>query len=581
MKKSIHNYFSKHSIRSFYIGFIVFLIFLFTFVISFFSYSFTRKIIKEDYSKKYLDAIQNEIEKQLTYNFKYTQQIIHSLLTIDDIYIALNSDDNNSSMQIVVEETLASIIDKTNTICGIELYTDKGQYYSYFKTNIIPYKNAKALFGNTSPSTLCISNDYSTDGKDNYLIVSGKIFNFYNSYLMGNFVVYINQNNLQSFYQNLYNNGYEVFLASDGKIISHPDNAMLGKSLYIPSNIINYVNTTHSLTKGYFIDSRQITIDYLNSPLTLQTIVSHNTVLKDILLINTSIYIIIAFIFLISLFLAIILANKLTNNIRKLQKNVEDIETYLDNPSPFVTAIPPKNELFLLEQSFEEMRQKINLLLLENNKILNRLRIAELNSLQAQINPHFIYNALAAVSWTAKLQDQPQIVEIVSALSSYFRIGLHAGETFITIREELKHVQSYIYVEQIRFPGLFDVVYNIDEDIMNCYITKIVLQPLVENSINHGFKKKKSNGHLIINGFTDKNGDIILEVIDNGIGTSKNPLDGTENIESGHYGLKNVQERLKITYGNDYGLTFESEPGIKTKVQLKIRKEMRNGGQDV
>ena len=583
MKHMIQQYFYSHSIRGLYIRFTLIFILFPVITISILSLYFTRKFVKEDYSRQYQDAIQNEIESQFSVTLKHAFLVIQNILTHNKIYTTLlDTKSDTETKTAFIEDELSAFLYNIETISGIELYTNTGDYYKYFKTDIIPYPNPRELFGDNSPSMLCISDEVTTDGENYYLVFGGKMYNYYNSYTLGNFIIYINQDNLQSFYKNLYNNGCEVFLTINGKIISHLDKSMLGNTYYLPDTIKTYVNTTHTFGKGYVIDSRQITLKYINSPIYLQTILSYNSILKDILRANAIIYSLVIIIFIISLILAIFIAHKLSKNIRRLQKNVTDVEAYLDKQNPLITDIPPKNELFLLENSFEEMRQKINSLLQANSTMLNNLRIAELNALQAQINPHFIYNALAAVSWTAKLQKQPQIVKLVSALSSYFRIGLHAGDTFITIREELKHVQSYIYVEQIRFPNLFDVVYNIDESILGCLITKIVLQPLVENSIKHGFKQKKAEGHLIINGYTDPNDDIILEVIDNGKGCERNPLESIQTKESDHYGLKNVQERLKITYGDDYGLTFESILNIKTCVQIKIKKVVpQNGGEDV
>ncbi len=585
IKKLIHRYFSSHSIRSLYISFIMIFIILPMLAITLFSFYFTRNIIKEDYSAQYRDAIQNEIEKQLSFSLKHTHLVIQNILTYNDIYVALDSEETYESTTEIIEKQLSRFLHEIETISGIELYTHSGQHYSYFKKDIEPCKNPSELFKEVSPSTLCISDECTTDGKNYYLMIGGKLFNFYNSYSLGDFIVYINLNSLQTFYQNLYDNGCEAFLTINGKIISHPDKAMIGKDYYLPERVKDYVNTTDSFSSGYVVASRDITLMYLSSPISLQTIISYNAILKDITKTNTIVYTMIIVLFIISLIPAVVIANKLTGNIRTLQKNVTDVEAYLDEQNTLLTSIPPKNELFLLENSFEEMRQRINLLLKENNKMMDNLRIAELNALQAQINPHFVYNALAAVSWTAKLQKQTQIVKLVSALSSYFRIGLHGGEMFITIKEELKHVQSYIYVEQIRFPELFDVVYNIDDEIMDYYITKIVLQPLVENSIKHGFKKRKVHGQLVINGFVDENNDIILEVIDNGRGCETNPLNFSREEASGHYGLKNVSERLKITYGDGYGLSFSSIPNRETRVSIKLKKTKNitelNGGKNV
>lgn len=574
IKRFLHRYFRKHSLQGLYVRFIIIFILLPLIIISTFSFYFSRTFIQSTYAGQYRDSIQNEIENQFLGELKHVYLVIQNLLTYNDLYVRLlDSESDPEANKAVVEKELSAFLNNVETISGVELYTVNGQRYRYFKTEITALANPEELIQDSIPSVMYISENCATDGENRYLIIGGHMYNYYSSYSLGNFVVYINQNRLQPFYQSLYSSGHEAFLTINGKIISHMDPSMIGSRYYMPQQIQNNVNTGQGLTDGYTIDNRQIHLPYVDSPICLQTILSYRSIFTEIVRANLSLYLIVILIFLLSLFLAILLSNRLSRNIRKLQKNVLDVEAYLDEQTVYMTAIPPKNELFLLEMSFEEMRQRVNSLLETNSEILNNLRIAELNALQAQINPHFLYNALAAVSWTAKLHNQPEIAKLVSALSSYFRIGLHGGAMYIPIREEIKHVQSYIYVEQTRFPGLFDVEYTIDEDILDCHIPKIVLQPLVENAIKHGFKKKQADGHLVIKGFCDGNNDIILQVIDNGSGADQNPLNFLQEEDSSHYGLKNVQERLKITFGEAYGLSFESIPNVQTCVTIKIKKQ--------
>lgn len=575
VKRFLHRYFKSHSLQGLYVRFIIIFILLPLILISAFSFYFTRTFIQDTYAGQYRDSIQNEIESQFLGELKHIYLVIQNLLTYNELYVRLlDSESEPDSNKAFVEKELSAFLNGIETISGVELFTVNGQHYQYFKTDITPLSDPRQLIQDSTPSIMYIHEECATDGENRYLIIGGHMYNYYSSYFLGTFIVYINQNRLRPFYQSLYDSGHEAFLTINGKIISHRDSSMIGSRYYMPLQIQSNVNTNHGLTDGYAIDNRQISLNYVETPIHLQTILSYSSVFKEIIRANIVVYIIVILVFLFSLVLAILISNRLSRNIRALQKNLTDVEAYLDQQTIYMTSIPPKNELFLLEMSFEEMRKRVNSLLETNSEILNNLRIAELNALQAQINPHFLYNALAAVSWTAKLHNQPEITKLVSALSSYFRIGLHGGAMYITIREEIKHVQSYIYVEQTRFPGLFDVEFDIDEDILECHIPKIVLQPLVENAIKHGFKKKQADGHLVIKGFcNNNNNDIILQVIDNGLGTDRNPLNFLEEEDTSHYGLKNVQERLKITFGEEYGLSFESTPQIQTRVTIKIKKQ--------
>lgn len=230
------------------------------------------------------------------------------------------------------------------------------------------------------------------------------------------------------------------------------------------------------------------------------------------------------------------------------------------------SQIPSSNELAVLENSFNQMASEINTLISEIETEKDKQVLAEINALQSQINPHFLYNALGAISWKAKENRQYEIDDMIIALSTFFRIGLHKGDTMITIAEELQHLQSYLEIEMIRFPNLFEINYDIDPDVIQQIIPKIILQPLVENSINHGLRNQNiQNGCITI---TIKKMDDILyfEVKDNGIGfhCNENELPHSSK-ETGGYGLFNVNERLIRYYGSNHQLHIKSIPGSGTK----------------
>ena len=211
-----------------------------------------------------------------------------------------------------------------------------------------------------------------------------------------------------------------------------------------------------------------------------------------------------------------------------------------------------------------------NELIERNNIEKEKQRRAELAALQAQINPHFIYNALDAIAWYAKIEKQSYLADMVYELATFFRISLHKGENIIKVSEEISHVESYIAIEQMRFPGVFEVEYKIQEDLLDEKMIKIILQPIVENSIKHGFDNMDSGGKINITGYKNENGDIIFEIEDNGHGMDFNPL-YVEKSKRG-YGIRNVNERIRLEYGEEYGLSYNSIPGEGTIVKVKLKK---------
>ena len=207
-----------------------------------------------------------------------------------------------------------------------------------------------------------------------------------------------------------------------------------------------------------------------------------------------------------------------------------------------------------------------------------RLRKAELDLLQAQINPHFLYNTLDAIVWSAEAGNQKQVVSMVVSLSDFFRTSLNRGKEIITIREELQHVRSYLEIQQIRYQDILSYEISVPEDIFEYRIPKITLQPLVENALYHGIKNRRGGGKIIVSG-ENKEDCILLKVIDDGMGMTKERKAEVERglreatpEESSIYGLYNINERIRLTYGGSYGIYLESEFEKGTVVTVRLPK---------
>jgi two-component system sensor histidine kinase YesM len=206
------------------------------------------------------------------------------------------------------------------------------------------------------------------------------------------------------------------------------------------------------------------------------------------------------------------------------------------------------------------------------------LKKAELRALQAQINPHFLYNTLDTIIWMAEANRPAQVVELVRALSRFFRITLSKGKDWITVGEEIEHISSYLTIQKIRYRDILDYVIDVDPEVLDATMLKLTLQPLVENALYHGIKNKRSGGVITVRGRRWDDGHLLVEVSDNGIGMTAEKVaqlraalanEGLAARESG-FGLCNVHQRVKLYYGKQYGLTVESEYGQGTRVLLDI-----------
>lgn len=221
-----------------------------------------------------------------------------------------------------------------------------------------------------------------------------------------------------------------------------------------------------------------------------------------------------------------------------------------------------KDEVSVLYESFNKMIRHINDLFAKVRMANNAEKEAELKALQAQINPHFIYNILDSINWLAVKHKAYDIQQMVLDLATMLRFSLNNGQNIIFVKDELEQVRSYIKLQQIRYPNMFKVTYNIDERILSFRIIKLLLQPLVENAIVHGFDQIDYCGIILIDGFLKKD-NIILRISNNGnmvdLEKIQKYLNYTPDEQVSSYGLKNVNDRLKNLYGDEYGIKFSIE----------------------
>ena len=244
------------------------------------------------------------------------------------------------------------------------------------------------------------------------------------------------------------------------------------------------------------------------------------------------------------------------------------------------------NEITELGMSFNIMIGRIRELLAAQAKEQEALQKAELKALQAQINPHFLYNTLDTIVWMAETNETDQVIEIVRTLSSFFRIALSKGKDWIPIRQEVEHVRSYLHIQKIRYRDILDYEIDVDENVLDGTILKLTLQPLTENALYHGIKNKRDGGTIQVRARKKEPDQVLIEVQDNGVGCTPYRLaqiqerlnDESYEIsqEDEGFGLANVNKRIKLYYGNQYGLSIESQyqEGTRVTVTIPLRESL-------
>ena len=274
--------------------------------------------------------------------------------------------------------------------------------------------------------------------------------------------------------------------------------------------------------------------------------------------------------FLLMLLYAMRVSRRITAPIEALSQKAERFGAGRFTGGPVQADI---TELRTLDGAFDKMADRIGNLMEKQRQDQQSLHRAELELLQAQINPHFLYNTLDSIVILAESQREEDVIDMVTSLSTFFRNSLNRGEDIISLRSELNQAKSYLEIQHIRYSDILTYSIDVPESVQDCPVPKLILQPLIENALYHGIKNRRGRGLIEITG-EEAGGDLLLRVRDNGAGMSPEQL---AQLQSGVYeehhsglGLKNVHQRIRLYCGEPYGLTFESAVGQGTAVTVRL-----------
>ncbi|WP_028549833.1 cache domain-containing sensor histidine kinase [Paenibacillus sp. UNC451MF] len=285
-----------------------------------------------------------------------------------------------------------------------------------------------------------------------------------------------------------------------------------------------------------------------------------------------------AAVLLIVALLSGILANIIARPLGKLTRQIDRIEQ--GNLDVVIPELPSR-EIGILSKGIQDMLERIKLLLAQVEHEQEQKRLSELSVLQAQIQPHFLYNTLFSIKQLCEMNETKEASQMITALSNYFRISISKGSEIIPIANELEHVKQYLYIQHQRYGNAISYEIEMPAAMKEYLIVKLTLQPLVENAIYHGVKKVRRPGLITIHGRIEGD-DCYLSIKDNGYGISPERLEELRRSLNGlrddaeeeqpvvGFGVRNVHRRLQLHYGSEYGLAYESEEGSGTVVTVKI-----------
>lgn len=367
--------------------------------------------------------------------------------------------------------------------------------------------------------------------------------------------------------------GYIFILDENGNIVYHPQQQQLYNELQT-ENIELVMNAkSDTLSTGSGRDEKIYTM--ARSDKTGWTIVGcMNTaeLLKKSQKAQ-SIYLIMAVgLVAVALFLSNIIARNITLPIQKLRDSMARVQEG-DFHGADIEVIS-ENEIGSLTKSFNVMTHRIEELMEQNVHEQEQKRKSEMKALQSQINPHFLYNTLDSIIWMAEGKKNEEVVLMTASLARLLRQSISNEDEVVSIGNEIEYVRSYLTIQKMRYKDKLEFEIDVEPSIKHVKIVKLVLQPIVENAIYHGLKYKESKGLLTVHGYT-KGENAVIEIIDNGVGMDAETLKHIferhkVNYHSNGVGVYNVQKRLQLHYGADYGITYRSEPGIGTTATIVI-----------
>jgi two-component system, sensor histidine kinase YesM len=352
-----------------------------------------------------------------------------------------------------------------------------------------------------------------------------------------------------------------------------------------PDNVLRYDTSLHyeEISKNYSDPQQWYTIRLVGSTLLMKSRDIPNTDWKMILLIpyadlfsasnksRQSMTVIAIITSLAACGLAYILSYSLTKRIKQLILHMRKLET-----GNFDIGILPhsRDEIGLLQQNFNYMLTKLSTVMDEKLEMGKEIKNTDLKLLQAQINPHFLYNTLDLINWKAIDKNVPEISTLVQALAKYYRMSLGKGEDIVPLSDEIEHVKTYVRIQNERFQNRIHLDISIPESLKQFRVLKLLLQPLVENSILHGIMEKYDMEGTIRIDAAATDGRVSIRITDDGVGMQQSRLETLlvpeqDNKKNG-YGIRNIHERIKLYYGAEYGLSYKSSLGSGTVAEITL-----------
>jgi len=545
-------------------------------------YTLSAKNVTENFKRSSEDSL-NQITNTMETRFNIISDNAHSMLinnsfsTALEKFVEIPSAENVVKAQSIVSDYLKNFERVETLISSSYLYTEKGIFenYIHFKRKDFDFKQSPFYTVYEEPGIAPIQ--WFPPMEDRIFMEDKQVIPCVQRFTVGasrEWLYFVYQLDVKKLEKMLM--GAHPFF-DDIVITDTRGNRILG-TMDVENG---------ELSRDYLIESRQV----LGGRYTVYGVKSRMELLNSLKQLRFSIMSVTVLLFLVSITVVSMISRHLTDSLSRLERSMLCVQNGDLNVRFFY---PYKDEVGTLSKSFNYMTDELQQMIKKQEQMIEELRIekdrveevqkqkrrAELKALQAQINPHFLYNTLNTITWQAADKGMSDICMMAGSLGGFFRLSLSKGVEIISLADETEHVRCYLNIQQIRYQDKLKYTIEVPEEMNEYRVLKLILQPLVENSIYHGIKEKRQSGEIRVTAERAEKGQtavLLLKVWDNGAGISEEQLESmNENLRNGRhksgdgYGIYNVNERIMLNYGKEFGLSYESREGEYTCATLTI-----------
>lgn len=551
------------------------------------SLNYTRKAVLEN-STMYTQTIIRQMNQNIDSYIDYMENIASVIADSEDVQKYLSGDLDNTEYRRRLLEQFHTILEGRDDICNLGLVRADGKALLNDGTDTVNpnirmenlewFRNA---WDDLGISVLTSSHvQHIIEGERPWVITLSKGICSREDPKKpaGVFFIDLNYNAIRELCdQNTIGDaGYVFILDQDGNIVYHPQQQQLYNELQTENiDEVMQVGSDAVLTgtgnsgKVYCISKSEKTGWSVAGCMNVGKLLRSSRQAQLIYVLTALVLMIIAII------LSSVVARNITLPIQRLRDSMAKVqEGDFGGPDLIVTS---ENEIGSLTGSFNVMTHRIEELMEQNVRDQEEKRKSELKALQSQINPHFLYNTLDSIIWMAEGKKNEEVVLMTAALARLLRQSISNEDELVSIATEIEYARSYLTIQKMRYKDKMEFQIQVDPSLNHVKIIKLVLQPIIENAIYHGLKYKETKGLLVVRGYR-QGGNAVLEISDDGTGMDEHTLAHIferhkVNYHSNGVGVYNVQKRLQLYYGADYGISYRSEPGKGTTATITIPAE--------